>query len=113
MGKVHSLLERLLKKRGVAEVKDLDNAERAWFDEKERILSGGELTVERVADFCRRELALIDHELHTNPDLSEKKDTYLKAGGHILSKLLGLIEGKDRERAEIEKEIRELLDKAE
>ena len=58
---MHSLLSKLLLKRGISNVKDLDKDERAWFDERERILSASDdVTIEDLKKFCQTQISSIE-----------------------------------------------------
>ena len=105
---MHGLLSKLLKKRGIKDIRDLSSEEQETFDKWERILSEGELTIEKFADFCRKQKGIIESQ-YINPDNSEKKDIYLKACLAVYSALLDIIKAPQAERQALEKYLNQLL----
>ena len=57
---MHTLLSKLLAKKNITDLKDLDAEERATFDSYERILSKRELTLEEVKQFCKTQVGIIE-----------------------------------------------------
>lgn len=88
---MHGLLQKILQKRGIKDIRDLTKEERDTFDRWQSILSEGEITVEKIKLFCQQQIKIIENQ-YTNPDNSEKKDNYLKACLAVYSALLGIIE---------------------
>ena len=105
---MHPLIANLLKKRKINSIEDLGEDEKETFDKWEATLSGGELTVDKIAEFCRRQVKVIESQ-YTNPDNSPKKDNFLKATLSVYSSLLKLIEGKEAEKASLERYLQQLL----
>lgn len=57
---MHPLLRKVLEKAGIKGPEDLKPEEKADFDRWRGILSEGEVTVERVQEFCRTQIDLIE-----------------------------------------------------
>jgi hypothetical protein len=105
---MNALLEKLLKKRGIESVKDMRTDEQEVFDKWERILGEGEITVERLQDFCRQQIKIIEGQ-YSEPDNSDKKDAYFKACLNVYSTLLRAIESPKAERQALEKYLQQLI----
>lgn len=56
---MHELINKLLKKRGVT-FEQLDESERAQLEKWKSILSGKEVTLQDVQEFCDRQITLIE-----------------------------------------------------
>lgn len=54
------ILQKLLQKRGINSVEEMQSEERTTFDSWERILSKDELTIEDVKRFCQSQIDIID-----------------------------------------------------
>ncbi len=98
---MHSLLVRLLDKRGLKSKDELDADERKDFDQWSLVLSREEMTIEDVKNFLTQQIELIemkwrDHEVDT-----QKKNDLLPY--HTAYKALyGAINGPARERSAME-----------
>ena len=107
---MHNLLLRLLKKRKIENVEDLDKDEKADFDRWNRILSEGEISVEKIAEFCGNQIKLIEMQWK-NLDNDIKKNERLIISHTIYSTLVNLIESPQAEKENLEKYLVELLEK--
>ena len=108
---MHPLITDLFKKRKINSVEDLSSEEKETFDKWERILSEGEITPEKMAEFCRNQLKIIDGKLSDldNPP-SGQKDSILKAALAIYSALLKIIEGPKAEKESLERYLKQLTE---
>jgi len=101
-----NLLSRLLAKRGIEKVDDLDLEEQATFKQWEKILSDSEISVEKIAEFCKGQIHIIEGKWKANPGSENPKlITY-----HVIYKtLVELIEGPKAERENLERYLNQLL----
>ena len=105
---MHSLLAKWLAKIGLKSVDELSSEEKQTYDNWNRILSEGEITVDKIKDFCHAQKKIIETQ-YSNPDNTDKKDNILKASLGIYNALLGLLEGPVVEREALEKYLIGLL----
>lgn len=71
---MHPLLDRLLRKRKIEHLAELSAEEKNKYDEWERILSEGEISVQKVASFCRAQLSLIEAQWKDFANGTSKND---------------------------------------
>jgi len=57
---MHPLLEKLLKKRKIDNVTKLSSEEKETFEAWNKVLSEGEITVERISEFCQGQIDVIE-----------------------------------------------------
>lgn len=70
-----SILDKLLKKRGIQSVDNLDVEEKTTFENWRKILSKDELTVEDVKTFCQSQIEVIEGKWRDlNLDQSKKAE---------------------------------------
>lgn len=105
---MHTLLQRLLEKRNV-DIKDLQGEEKNTFSKWESMLSGKEVTVEKIADFCKSQVMLIETQWD-NLDNPDKKNERLILLHTVYQKIGRLISAEQREREQLEKYLTELID---
>ena len=106
---MHSLLSKLLLKRGIENVENLSKEEKNWFDEKQRILSQpDEISVEDFKKFCRSQLNIIE-EQWKNLDNSAVKNERLVILHTIYSTILKVAEASRVERELLEDHLTQLI----
>lgn len=105
---MNPLLEKLLRKKNVNNVSDLSDDEKSTYDNWQKILSEGEITVDKIRDFCKVQKKLIEGQ-YSNADNTDKKDNILKASLGIYNALIGLIESPKAEREALEKYLNQLI----
>jgi hypothetical protein len=72
---MHSLIEKLLFKRGIKDLKELDNEEKQTFDTWQSILSKEELKMEDVKQFCQSQIDIIENKWKDyNTDNAKKSE---------------------------------------
>ncbi len=106
---MHPLLKRLMKKRGIEEITDLKLDEKVNFDRWQGILTGGEVTVERILEFCQAQVKLIETQWK-NLDNDPKKNERLVLLYTVYKSLIELITSPALERDTLEKYLAQLLD---
>lgn len=104
---MHTLLEKLLKKRGINNVNDLNTEEKAQFDTWQSQLSEGEITVKRISDFCQLQLDIIKAQMK-GIDNSPAKNERLTIYFNIYDTLLNLINSPQAERESLVKYLEQL-----
>jgi hypothetical protein len=105
---MHTLLQKLLEKRGI-DIKELQPEEKKTYDNWNSVLQGETVTVEKIADFCKRQLGAIE-EKWDNLDNTSLKNERLMYQHTMYSKLLRLITAEERERLQLEKYLNDLID---
>ena len=104
---MHQLLDKILNRRGIKNISELSGEEKNTFDKWESVLTG-EITTEKIREFCIQQRAkMIDEELG-NFNNSERKDNFIKAIIHVYSKLIKLIDSPEVERKSLERYLDQL-----
>lgn len=108
-----NLISRLLEKRGVKDVSELAPEERADVERWTAILSTGEITVDKLTEFCKNKVKLIEGEWK-NLDNSERKNERLIAYHSVYKTLLDIITGDagKSEREALERYLNDLITKS-
>ncbi len=107
---MHPLLNRLLRKRKIEDVTELKEDEKVTFDTWERILSEGEITVDKIVEFCLSQINVIEIQWK-NLDNPEKKNERLILMHTIYKTLVNLIKAPRTEKENLEKYLNDLLKK--
>ena len=106
---IHSLLSKLLQKRGIPNTESLSKEEKEWFTEKERILSANdEITVEDLKKFCQAQISLIE-EQWKNLDNTTAKNERLITFHTVYSVMLKALSAPKVERELLEKHLEQLI----
>jgi len=103
-----NLLSRLLEKRGIKDRSELAGEEREQFNRWQGILSGGDITVDKIKEFCETQKSIIDTQFE-NKDNSVQKNERLIVAHTIYSKLIRLITAPQSEKEALEKYLEALL----
>jgi len=102
-------LEKLLKKRGLENITQLDRYERADFERWQKALIAQPVTLESLAEFIKEQKNRAENEI-ANPDNSKEKDMFLKASLNIYRSFLALLKQPEVERETTEKFLKQLLE---
>ena len=110
---MHNLLLRLLEKRKIKkeDLKYDENPllnEKLKFEEWDRVLSEGEISVEKIKEFCRQQIKLIEAQWK-NMDNDTKKNERLIISHTIYSTFIQLIESPQTEKENLEKYLTDLI----
>ena len=106
---MHSLLSKLLIKRGIENEKDLSKEEKEWFSEKERILSlKDEVSSEDIKKFCQTQIGIIEDQWK-NLDNTTLKNERLIMIHTIYSTLIKAINASKVEREILEDYLTQLI----
>ena len=104
-----SILAKLLQKRGIKSADDLKPEERVDFDRWNKVLSSeGEVTVQKIADFCRGQKKLIEAQWRSF-DNAPLKNERLVLTHTVYSAILEAIEAPQKERENLERHLNQLL----
>ena len=99
---MHRSLEKILEKRGIKDVSELDPTEQETFDKWNKSLSDGVITVDKIEDFCRQQLDIIDLKFK-DMDNSAEKNQRLIILHNVYKSMLGAISKPKQEREQLEK----------
>ncbi len=103
-----SILSKLLKKRGIQNVEELSSEEREKFDSWQKILSSGEITVDKIKEFCYNEIKRIESQWKDLNNSHEKNQRLIIM--HTVYKQLSiLIDSPKTERESLEKYLQSLI----
>jgi len=105
---MHPLLDKLLKKRKIADVSHLGEVEKENFDQWSRILSEGEITVKTIEEFCQGQLNKIEAGFKDMDKSNEEKARLTILHG-VYKSLINIISGPLVERETLEKYLNSLL----
>lgn len=98
---MHQLLQKLLAKRGVESVNDLQGEEKEVYQRWRSILSGEKVTVEKIEEFCKSQIGVIEARFRKFDTPWETTDRLVVA--HTVYKtLLEMIAAPEKERANLE-----------
>lgn len=103
-----NLISRIMEKRGIKNVEDLDREERATLERWEKILSESEITVNKIREFCAAQISTIEGKWRANP---ENPSVNLIHYHNVYKTLLSLIDGPRSERENLERYLNQLLEK--
>ena len=101
------MLDKIFKKLGIKDWSELTQAEKEQIKNWEKLLEEAKITDDKVKDFLKQQILLIEEEL-CQPDNSVKKDLYLKARLRNYRSLLNLLEREKQVNKIIEEEINKI-----
>ncbi len=104
------ILNKLLEKRGIEDVSKLTQEEAATFDTWNRILSDGEITLDKILEYCGAQVGAIELQWK-NLDNTPQKNERLILMHTIYKGLMNLISAPRAERETLEKYLNDLLKK--
>ena len=102
------ILSKLLEKKGIENPIDLSPDEKQDFDRWQRILSEGDISVEKITQFCKAQRSAISTELDKFENSKDKNERLILID-RVYSKLLGLIERPAAEKEALEKHLNKLI----
>ena len=103
-----SILSKLLQKRGVDE-SGLSPEEKTQYDNWKRILTEEGITVEKIADFCRQMISVIESKW-ASLEISADKKAELVPYHTVYRAIQQVIDGPKSERERLEKYLNQLLE---
>jgi hypothetical protein len=108
---MHALLEKLLLKRKITSVANLTPDEKEQYDRWESVLGEGEMTVDKMRDFCSSQIGVIKGQMK-GLDNSQLKNERLIVYLNVYDTMLTLIDSPRAEREALEKYLNQLLTNA-
>ena len=105
---MHLLLTKLLTKRGIKDKENLSTEEKKDFERWEKILSGGEVTVEKISRFCEAQIQAIETQWK-NLDNDTKKNERLTMLHVVYSTIKKAINAPQVERVTFEEYLNQLI----
>lgn len=102
------VIEKLMKKEGV-DIENMSPEEKATHDKWRAVLTGKEISVDKIAEFCRRQKSDIEGKFE-NLDNPEQRNDRLIIYHNIYSKIIRMIEAEETERLRLEQELTNRLD---
>lgn len=106
---MHSLLRKLLDKRGLKDTHELKPEEKQTYDDWQRILSTGEISVQKIKDFCHNQVMMIQGQWK-NLDNDQRKNDRLITMHTVYTTLLNVIESPNKERESLERFLTQLVE---
>ena len=101
-----SLLDKLLKKRGIEHVDELSTEEKQVFDRYTAVLKGENLSVESIRKFCENQIKVIEGII---ADGKIRPTDLQLASLHVYLNILKAIEAPEKERESLEKYLNQIL----
>lgn len=105
---MHSLIEKLLNKRGIQHPDQLDKEEKQTFENWQSVLNKSELSTSDIASFCRSQVSVIENKWKDLETPTAKKGELIPY--HVVYKtLLAAIESPKSAREALEMQLNQLL----
>lgn len=105
---MHPLLLKVLRKAGVADIMGLSEDEKKDFDRWDKILSEGDITVDKILVFCQAQVIIIETQWK-NLDNSHEKNSRLIVLHTVYSSIITVIKSPQTERENLEKYLNTLV----
>lgn len=105
----HFLIEKLFKYRGIEDFNSLSLAEKQDYDRWQKILTEGEITVNKIKEFCSQQISIIHAKF--KEDNTNERNNKLIAMHNVYKSILDIIEKPKVEREQLEKFLHDLLEK--
>lgn len=105
-----SILSKLLQKRGIEKIDDLDEVEKKTYQEWHRVLSKEKLTIEDIEEFCQNQVNGIELKWKELDWVESREQQIRSITAHTIYKtLLGVIKSPQVEREQLEKYLEDLI----
>lgn len=98
-------LTKLLEKRGIDSIKDLQPEEQETFNRYKLVLSGTGITIDSLKEFCQSQIRLIESKCDGITGLTVMQQACI----HVYINILKAIEAPDAERESLEKYLIQLI----
>jgi hypothetical protein len=102
------ILTRLFEKKGIKDISELSYADKLEFDKWNGILSEGEVTLDKVLQFCTTQLSLIERQFRDLDISTQKRDRLMLLHG-VYSALKEVITQPKAQKEALEKYLEGLL----
>lgn len=104
---MHSLISKLLKKRGIDSLDELNQEERVTFDTWQSVLSKETLSTDDIKEFCNSQIAVIEGKWRDMNGESKKAD--LIPYHTVYKMLVEVIDSPQKARKALEQQLEQLL----
>ena len=105
----HDLIAKLMRKRGIDSVNDLDEVEKKTFDDWQKVLSKEELTLPDVKEFCASQITIIENKW-SDYNLEDSKKQSLIPYHTVYKSILKAIDSPKEARQALEKNLMQLVE---
>lgn len=106
-----SILTKLLEKRGIKDVHELDSEEKVNFENWQRILSKEDIEINDISEFCKTQLAVIEQKFK-DVSISDTEKARMTLVYSVYASIRDVIGGKRMEREALEKYLVGLLEQS-
>jgi hypothetical protein len=103
-----NILSKLLKKRGIKDVTELDKEEKQQFEQWQKVLNKEEITIKDITEFCDGAIGTIEVQFG-DVDISNEKMSKLALQHAIYKKIRGVINAPQTERESLIEYLTNLL----
>jgi hypothetical protein len=103
-----TLINKVLKRRGIKDLNELSNEERADYDRWKKVMTGDVVTIPMMKDFMKAQIHILETRFAVG-DTNEKQDAFYKACLHVYLNLLQIISAPEAERASLERYLQSLI----
>ena len=103
-----NILKRLLEKRNIKDISELDGEEKKTFEIWKEVLQKEELNVEDIKNFCKSQIGVIEGKL-ANYEIDSYKKSELVPYFVVWNLLLKAIEGPRQQKRSLEQHLEQLL----
>lgn len=105
---MHSLIYKLLHKRGIETIDELSQEEKSTFDTWQKILTKDELTIEDIKKFCESQIDIIENKWK-DLNLENSKKAELIPYHTVYKTLLAAIDSPKSARSQLEIQLNQLI----
>ena len=105
---MHNLLKKILNKRGINDIEQLDVEEKKTFESWNSVLGKDSLTIEDIKDFCQQQVELIENKW-ADYGIEQSKKAELIPYHTIYSTLLKVVDSPKAQREALERNLQQLL----
>ena len=105
---MNSLLQKLFAKRGIKDATELDSEERETFETWNKVLSEGDITVEKISEFCESQISVIESKWKDLSINNDKKAEWIPIH-NVYSTLLLVIKSPTSAKEALEAQLKELV----
>ncbi len=102
------IISRIFQKRGIKGVDELSAEEKGTFESWRKILAEGDVTVDKVKEFCTLQIGAIEEQFKNLDNTAQKNERLVLLHG-VYSSILGAIEGPAQQREALVKYLTTLI----
>ena len=105
-----SILQKYLNKLGLTDTTELTPNEKQDYDRWSKVLSEGDITVDKIKEFCEKQLSIIENKFK-ELDNTQEKNTRLITMHTVYKTIITMIDSPKSEREQLEKYLNNLIEK--